>query len=354
MAFIRQNSFDSIWASGTALTSQSTGNTGGPAGDAFNSVFSSAGNTMEFHSAVKMHGGQGLRIVNGGGASATLGWDDRTDREWGVSDTIHTRSYFRFTAFHNATLFIQHARQDSINASGYSVRLTSDGYLQMYQRNGANVLGQMLNPISLNTFYRIEAKFGKNGAWALRCYVGDSYVPFSPEISGTGVATGMSTGFEFIRWGVESTSGMTLTCYMDDVAYADDWIGPLPTGVSSPVSVTSNTYGWDASAGTTLVDAVGDATDTTYAESPETTATYLPIRYKVGAVDVGDIAVVVRLAGDATPTARIRLYQGGGLIATWTQNLTLVPTDYRYVLTLSQQNTVTDRNDLYLEVAGIK
>lgn len=354
MAFIRQNSFDSIWANGTPITPQSSGNSGGPAGDSFNALFAAGDNSIQFWSTLTMHGNQCARIVGAGGTSATLGYDDRVDREWGVSDTIYTRGYFRFTGFHTGTLFLQHARQDSINASGYSVRLTSDGYLQMYQRNGANVLGQMLNPISLNTWYRIEAMFTKAGAWALRCYAGDSYIPSSPAISGTGVSTAMVNGFEFIRWGIESTTALTLTCYLDDVAYATDWIGPLATGNASPVSVTSNAYGWASSSGSSLVDAVGDATDTTFAESPETTTTYLPIRYKVGAVDVGDIAVVVRLAGDATPTARIRLYQGGGLIATWTQNLSLVPTDYRYVLTLAQQNTVTDRNDLYLEVAGIK
>lgn len=354
MAVIRQNSFDSIWANGTVITPQSSGNSGGPAGDSFNGLFAAGSNSVQFWSTLKMHGNQCARITNAGGTSSTFGYDDRSDREWGVSDRIYTRAYFHFEDFHSAVLFIQHARQDDTNASGFSVRLTDTGYLQMYQRNGAAVLGQMLNPLTLNTWYRIEAMFDRNGEWALRCYAGDSYNPASPEISGAGAITNMTKGFEFIRWGTEATAALSLTAYVDDVAYSSTWLGPLATASASPIYVDSNPYDWTSTFN--MVEALGDLSNTTYVESPELTTTHRECRWKLGALGVGDIRIEVILAGDLNPQARVRLreYSGGTwvTIGTWTSSVSNVPTTYTYTLTTAQMALITDRANLYIEISG--
>lgn len=222
----------------------------------------------------------------------------------------------------------------------------------MYQRNGAQVLAQAENPINLNTWYRVEAMFDRTGAWALRVYQGDSYVPQSPEMSGTGADTNMSTGFQFIRWGIEASSGMSLISYWDELAYGTDWLGPVPGGASSAVSVVSND-GWVVQGTSSVIDSLSDNTDGTFMRSPVTSSTHHPLRFRIGPLGPGDVEIILRLAGDDGPSVRVRLYEGTRLVKTWNKVITSTPTDHVFGLTIAEMESITDRGALSVEVSGV-
>lgn len=126
----------------------------------------------------------------------------------------------------------------------------------------------------------------------------------------------------------------------------------MSTETSTVTSVESGA-GWTAVGAASIPAAVNDALDTTYAQSPSLTTTYQPIKMKLGTLGAGDLAVKVRLSGDNSGGARVRLMQGTSVIATWT--ITALPataTEYSFSLTTAQAATVTDRTNLSLEIAG--
>lgn len=348
MAIIRQNSFESGWANGTTITNQASGNSGGGAGDYFNSVFASAGNSIQFN-ATAAHGLQGARLLTAGGGSASLGYDDST----AVETTVHMRGYFRFAQFHTGNIFLMQARGAEGGGTGFSARLTSAGVLQAYQQSGGVVLGQGTKPLVVNTWYRIEAKFSRAGDWALRAYILDRTDPFFPELAGVGATSGMASGFTFLRWGIEG-SALNITAYLDDVAYGSTWCGPVPSAYAAPLGVISGSW-TVGGGGSSVIDALGDDLDATYAESPVLTSSYQSMRVYVGQLATGDLSVKVRMSGDNTPTARVQLYQGTSkLIATWTvPGIPSDPTDFEFALSPAQSAAVTNRADLQVIVGGI-
>jgi len=348
MAIIRQNTFESGWANGTPLTNLASGNTGGPAGDYFNSVFASSGNSIQF-SETKAHGTQGARLQAGGGGSATVGYDDSD----ATLSTVYMRGYFRLSAFHTGVMYLMQARGAEGGGTGFSVRVTQTGILQAYQASGGVILGQASKALQTNTWYRIEAKFGRTGAWALRAYVLDQMNPYIPELSGAGATSGMAAGFTFLRWGIEA-SGLSLTAYLDDVAYGNTWCGPVASPYAAPLDIVSSTWTVGGTA-SSIIDALGDDLDSSYAESPNLTSSYQSMRVYLSTLGAGDLSVRVRMSGDSTPDARIQLYQGSSkLIATWTvTNVPSMPTDFEFALTTAQAEAVTDRSDLQLVVGGI-
>lgn len=348
MAIIRQNSFESGWANGTAITNGTSGNSGAAAGDYFNAVFASASNSIQYH-ATAAHGLQSARLLTAGGGSATLGYDDSS----AVETTVHMRGYFRFAQFHTGNIFILQARGAEGGGTGFSVRLTSAGVLQAYQQSGGVVLGQGTKPLLVNTWYRIEAMFTRTGTWALRAYILDNTDPFFPELSGVGATSGMASGFTFLRWGIEGTA-LNITAYLDDVAYGNTWCGPVPSSYAAPLGIISGTWTAGGSS-SSIIDALGDDLDSTYAESPSLTSTYQSMRAYVGQLGSGDLSVKVRMSGDNNPTARVQLYQGASkLIATWTvPGIPSDPTDFEFALTPTQSAAVTNRADLQIIVGGI-
>lgn len=348
MAIIRQNSFESGWANGTAITNGSSGNSGAAAGDYFNAVFASAGNSIQFH-ATSAHGLQSARLLTAGGGSATIGYDDSS----ATQNVVHMRGYYRLAGFHTGNIFLMQARGAEGGGTGFSVRLTSAGVLQAYQQSGGVVLGQGTKPLVVNTWYRIEAKFSRTGDWALRAYVLDNTAPYFPELSGTGATSGMGAGFTFLRFGIEGTA-LNITAYLDDVAYGSTWCGPVPSTYVAPLGVVSGSWVIGDSGGS-LVDALGDSSDATYAESPTLTGSYQDMRVYLGQLATGDVSVKVRMSGDNSPTARVRLYQGAStLIASWTvPGIPSTPADFEFALTNLQAASITNRNDLQITVGAI-
>lgn len=127
----------------------------------------------------------------------------------------------------------------------------------------------------------------------------------------------------------------------------------MATEISTVTSVESGA-GWTAVGAANVPAAVNDALDTTYGQSPTLTNTYQPIKMKLSTLGAGDLTIKVRLSGDNSGAARVRLMQGTAVIATW--NITGMPataTDYSYPLTTAQTAAITDRANLSLEIAGI-
>lgn len=344
----RANSLDNGVAAGVTLVNGVNGNTGGAAGAFFNAVFASAGNTITYQPGLH---GMGVRFLSGGGGSASLGYDDTA----GMGVQLYTRTYVNFKKFHTANATVVNARGAEGGSTGYAVRITSAGVLQFIQASGTVVLAQTPAPLNLNTWYRIETFMSAVGAWGMRVYVGDTYTPAAPEVGGTGATTGMAgtVGFTFVRWGIDGTA-VQAEVLMDDIAYGTNWIGSAIGTLQAGVSITSAESGWTAVGSSSIIEALGDEDAATYAQSPGLTTAYLPIKIRLGEVGIGDITVRVRLGGDSAPDARIRLMQGLQVIATWTAlNLPTTGADYSYALTTAQANSITDRTDLHVEIAGI-
>lgn len=345
---IRSNSLDGGVAAGVALTNGVNGNTGGTAGIFFNAVFASAGNSITYAAGLR---GMGVRFLSAGGGSASIGYDDTA----GMGVQLYTRAYLNIKKLHTGNMTLINARGAEGGSTGYAVRITPDGILQFIQTSGTVVLAQAPVALNLNTWYRIETFMSSVGAWGLRVFVGDTFTPVFPEASGTGATSGMAgtVGFTFVRWGIDGTA-VQAEVVMDDLAYGFNWIGPSIGSPQAGVSITSAESGWSAVGSTSIIEALGDDDAATYAQSPGLTTAYLPIKIRLGEVGIGDITVRVRLGGDSAPDARVQLMQGTRLIATWTVlNLPANGADYSWALTTAQANSITDRTDLHVEIAGI-
>lgn len=342
----KNNSFETGAAAGTALTSGSGGNTAG-AGSAFlSAVFASTNNTITYFTP-SIRGGLGARVLAAGGASASFGWDESPGQA-----AVYMRAYVQIRKFHTANTTLLVARGTETGA-GFYVRMTAAGVLQVVQASGAVVLATAPAALALNTWYRIEVYADRSGAWALRCYLGDTYTTRFAEMSGTAATPGMAANFTFLRYGMDGTA-VQGEMYYDDVAFGTSWLGPVSTGTVSAVAIESADPGWTAVGTGSLIDAVSDEDTATYAQSPGLTAVYQPIKLRLGELAAGDVTVRVRLGGDSLPDARVRLMQGTTVIATWTSlNLPASGADYEYSLTAAQASAITDRTNLYLEIAGI-
>lgn len=344
----KQNTFDGGVAAGVAITNGAAGNSGGTAGDYFNAVFASAGNSITYQPALR---GMGARFLSAGGGSASLGWDDAA----GTGTALYLRAYINVKKLHTANMTLINARGAEGGSTGYAVRITAAGILQFIQSSGTVILAQAPAALATNAWYRVETYMNTNGAWGLRVLQGDTFAPAFPEMGGTGATSGMAgtVGFTFIRFGIDGTA-VNAEMLLDDVAQGTDWIGPSAGQLQGPVSIDSMSNGWAPIGSTSLVEAMADDDNATYAQSPALTSAYLPIKIRIGEVGIGDITVRVRLGGDALPDARVRLMQGTTVIATWTTlNLPAAGADYEYSLTSAQANTVTDRTNLFVEIGGI-
>lgn len=347
-----KNSFES-GAAGVAITAGQSGNSAAP-GEYLGSALAVGANTLTY-SQTCMHGSLAARLKGSGGAQVHLGYDDPTT----PMTTTAMRGYFRWEAFptsSGAGATIMWARGVESGNTGYLVRTTTTNALQLVQPAAASAQ-QLLGttaPLSLNTWYRIEVRFTRTGEWGLRLYKGDSYVLEGAEMAGTGGTSGTAAGFTQWRWSMDSATAVTGTQYVDDIAYGDDWIGPAASPESRPVAMGSAS-GWTAKGNATLQVALSDGSDTTYAESPGLTSVYQPAAARLGIIEDGDLVVRARLSGDNKPKAMVRLLQGTSVVvATWT--VTDVPataTDYTFSLDAFQAAKITDRSNLWVDVAGV-
>lgn len=347
MTITRSNSFESGLAAGTAVTNAAGGNSGGAAGNYLNAAFASAGNSIQYH-ATAMHGGLSARMLAEGGGSTSLGYDDVE----ATAQVTAMRGYFRWSKLHTGNLVVMQTRGIEAGNTGFFISLTPEGILRVMQGTGTVVLAVLPRAISLNVWYRLEFRVSRSGDWAFRLYRGDSYVLEEQELSGTDATSGMAGGFTFWRWAMDG-SAVNATQYVDDIAYGDDWIGPVVTGEARPVAIV-NAVGWVPTGSQSLAGALSDDSDATLAESPGLTAAYQPMVARIGELSLGDITVRVRLAGDGLPTARVRLMQGTTVISTWSiANVPAAATSYALNVTPAEAAKVTDRAALRVEVAGI-
>lgn len=349
MTITRSNSFESGLGAGTAITNAAGGNSGGAAGDFLNAVFASAGNSITY-SATAMHGTRSAQLLSAGGGSASIGYDWKEGQP--TYSTTAMRAYYRFSSLHAGNTVIMQTRGVEAGSTGFFVRYNAEGKVQVLQSSGNVILATSTVALSLNIWYRMEFRVTTAGEWALRVYQGDTYVMPFPELSGDGAVSGMpSNEFTFWRW-AQDGSAVNATTFVDDVAYADDWIGPVAGTEARPVSLTG--AGWLPMGSVGAVVAVSDNTELTYLESPNLTTSYQPANIRIAELGPGDVSVRVKLSGDTGPTARIRLLQGAAVVATWTAaSVPATPTDYIFNVSVADSAKITNRADLRVEVGGI-
>jgi len=347
MTVTKTNTFETGLADATTLTQGGGGNSGGTAGDYFDSIFVGAGCTLTASTTTPMHGALNARLALTASGGGNYGWNPATPT------SVFIRGYFRLSALPGSVSYLVTARDSATSASGFNVRISTAGALSVYNRTAAATLATLASNISTNTWYRLEAMFTAAGAWELRVYVGDSTTLFAAPLSGTGVTTTLSS-FNMLRFGMEGTS-LTLDCRWDDVVYGTDWIGPVAATIARPMDLVSNP-GAFTTASSTLYNALGDADNGTYTESPDLTSTAVAHRVRLSPLASGVVSLTVRLAASAASpavNAVVKLYQGATLIATWTQAVTTTATDYTLSLTGGELAAITDRTDLRVDVAGV-
>lgn len=344
MSITKANTLESGLAAGTTITAANTA-TGG---NAFTAVTVSASMSATYIVA-PIRDGQCARMLGAGGTAAYLEWTETT----AAQSAVYLRAYIQVRKFHTGNVTLITAR-GAETAGGYILRMSSTGVLQLVQNTATQVvLTTGATPLALNTWYRIELYVDKTGAWGLRVNLGETYNPLFSELGGSGAAPGMAGLFTVLRVGTEGAA-LTSEVYVDDVAYGNDWVGPLSSNISSAVAVSAVDAGWTPVGSNSLVEAVADDNVASYAQSPGLTSAYQPIKFRLGELKAGDMSVRVRLGGDALPDARVRLMQGTTVIATWTTlNLPAAGADYEYTLTAAQASTITDRTNLHLEIAGV-
>lgn len=347
MSITKANTFESGQAVGTALTPGASGNTA-PGGAPFTAVTVGQGCSATYVTA-PIRSGLAGRMFAAGGASAYVEWTETT----AAQPAVYIRGYFQFRKFHTGNVTLITARGAEA-AGGYILRVSSTGILQLVQNTATQVvLTTGATALALNTWYRIELYLDRTGGWGLRVMLNDTYTPLFSELGGSGAAPNMAGNFTVLRFGLEGAA-LQAEVYLDDIAYGNDWIGPLPASASSAVAMSGMDPGWAPVGSNSLVEAVADDDVATYIQSPGLTSGFQPIKFRLGELKAGDLSIRVRLGGDALPDARVRLMQGTTIIATWnTLNLPAAGAEYEYALTAAQASTITDRANLHLEIAGV-
>lgn len=344
MSITKANSLDSGQAAGTAITAANTA----PGGAAFTAVTVSSSMSATYI-VPPIRTGLCARLLGAGGTAAYLEWTETT----AAQSAVYIRAYIQVRKFHTGNVTLITAR-GAETAGGYILRMSSTGVLQLVQNTATPVvLTTGATALALNTWYRIELYVDKTGGWGLRVNLNDTHTPLFSELGGSGAAPGMAGLFTVLRVGMEGAA-LASEVYVDDVAYGNDWIGPLPSNVSTAVAVSAMDAGWTPVGSNSLVEAVADDDAASYAQSPGLTSGYQPIKFRLAELKAGDVSIRVRLGGDSLPDARVRLLQGTTVIATWTTlNLPTAGADYEYTLSAAQASAITDRANLHLEIAGV-
>lgn len=115
----------------------------------------------------------------------------------------------------------------------------------------------------------------------------------------------------------------------------------------------SGTSGWSkVGSAASEGEALADALDTTYVESPAISATAARRRWRLQPSAARSAATItLRLGVDSgSATVTVRLLEGNTVRQSWTQAVTTTPTDYTFTISSATLSAITDSGNLFLEV----
>ena len=221
---------------GTNGTTITTANTGGASGDALSDISLGSGGLV-FSNASSAHGSLSYMLTGASGSATYLGWN-------GYNDTsMATRFYYNVgSAEPGVQLTLLSVR--SASAKVALVVIGATGKLSVQDSTGTNI-HNFSNPLSTNTYYRIELTTTVSASAAsVACsyYAGDSTTA-SESFTTTTANTG-SANITEVRIGSGASTTWTGSSYLDDLAAnngSTTFIGPYtapgvpsaPTGVSA-------------------------------------------------------------------------------------------------------------------------
>jgi len=340
---------------GTAGANVTIGNSGGASGFAFSLVSLNGTATVTYSATGKAHGSLGYRAQNPG--TATDKFYIRTSLPAGV-DQFSDRTYFTVngsipTVACNILQFM--ATDGSTNM--LSMGFLSNGTLRVASASGAT-LSSYATALTSGTLYRIETQWHKgttttDGQLAVQLYIGDGTTALW-TYSATNVNVGVLQFKD--KWLGEGSFNHPIDITFDDILLDDasqtalgPFVNPATTSIV-PTSLVSGT-GWTVVGAADIPTALSDASDATYAVSPDGPVNSTLIIQTNGNLTPGSLTVTPRLAKrdtSTTATAKVTLLSSGGLpvAAEQTYTLTTTATDYPYTLTTAEANALTSRSGL--------
>ena len=339
---------------GTAGTAVSVANSGGASGTAFTLVSLAGTATWTYSATGKAHGTLGYRFQDPG-ASTDKGYA-RTTMAAGT-DQLADRTYFCLNTLPTTAQDMVIFYDTTTSAKLFSVGMLSGGIIRCSNAAGAT-LGQYGTALVAGTVYRVESQWRKgtsttDGQLAVQLFAGDSTTALW-TYSATNVNVG-TTQAQY-KWLGDNNGSHASDITFDSMLLDDATqtaIGPYsaaPTSSVTPTSVVSGT-GWTAVGAADIPTALADASDTTYALSPDSPAASTLIVQTNGNLNAGSIIVTPRMSKrdtSTTATAKVTLLNSAGtaVAAEQTYTLTTTATDYPYSLTSTENNALTVRTGL--------
>jgi hypothetical protein len=340
---------------GVAGSAVTVGNSGGTSGTAFSLVSIGGAATATYSATGKGHGSLGYRIQSPGASTdkvylkTTLATpvDFFSDRTYFTLNTVPTTAQDMVVFYDTGGTALKL----------FSFGMLSGGVLRVSNAAGAT-LSQFAGPLTAGTLYRVESQWHKgtgttDGQVAVQLYAGDSNTALW-TYSATNINAG-TTQF-LVKWLGDGGANHATDITFDDILLDDSTqtaVGPwtaAPTSAVTPTSVVSGT-GWTAAGAVDIPTALSDASDSSYALSPDSPASSTLIVQTNGALTGGAITVTPRMSKRDTSTVatvKVTLLNSTGtaVAAEQTYTLTTAPTDYPYNLTSAENNALTVRSGL--------
>lgn len=338
---------------GTAGSNVTVGNSAGASGTAFNLVSVSGTATWTYSATGKAHGTLGYRFQDPG-ASTDKGYA-RTPFA-AATDVFSDRTYFTLNTV-PATAQDLIVLTDAGGAKLFSIGMLSGGAMRASGATGAT-LGQFNGPLTAGTLYRVESQWRKgttttDGQLAVQLFAGDSTTAvwtYSATTVNVGVVQAGS------KWLGDNNGSHATDVTFDSILFDDSTqtaLGPYvaaPTASVVPTLVVS-APGWTAVGAADIPTALADASDATYALSPDSPAASTLIVQTNQNLNTGTIITTPRMCKrdtSTTATAKVTLLNSAGtpVAAEQTYTLTTAWTDYPYSLTTAENNALTNRSGL--------
>lgn len=328
-------------------------NSGGASGTAFSLVTLNGTATATYSATGKSHGSLGYRVQNPG--TSTDRFYLRTTLPAPV-DQFADRTYFTLNAMPGVAQDLI-SYFDTGTAHLFQISLNSGGTIRAASATGVT-LSQYATALTAGTLYRIETQWHKgttttDGQLAAQLFAADSTTALW-TYSSAAVNVGVTQFSQ--KWLGDNTFSHPLDATFDSILLDDSTqtaVGPFvnpPTTSIVPTSVVSGT-GWTVVGAADIPTALSDASDATYAVSPDGPVNSTLIVQTSGNLTSGSLTVTPRMAKrdtSTTGTAKVTLLNSAGtaVAAEQTYTLTTTATDYPYTLSTAEANALTGRSGL--------
>jgi hypothetical protein len=343
--------YNNSFEGGTDGVDVSSGNSGGPSGDAFSGVSVGVGGTMTYSLAAAMHGAVGVAMTTTASTVAMFGEFTVTP-----SDRYTWRAYLRFSGLPNVNTLLGRFRDNQAAISTVaSILINQNNTIGIMNNAGAQIAA--LNgtvAILANSVYRLEVGINAvTGACEWKLFTGDSTTVLD-QATATAQAFG---GFQIgkVRFGRVVGSGFIGTIHYDDIQLQN-----LATGLPGPISnaqstvrpngvVTNPGVFTNQGGAASLEAALSDELDTTFVQSPANPAG-ASMTVSLPELATGTVTLNVKHKADTASPAISRVYallQGTTVINTRTVNpLPTVTTAFSWSTSAAETSAITDRTQL--------